>query len=550
METRQANKRKVLIVDDDTLIRTQLEKELKRNFFDVVLAEDGHQTKAYFDPPQGIDIVLLDVQLPDASGLDLLKFIKEKQPDCEAIMITGYGNTEVAIQSLRNGATDYIEKPIDMEDLYAAFGRASEKLQEKEELSYQNTILIIDDEEVIVERMKRFLRKENYNVFGAYSGKQGLDIIENQKIDVVVTDINMPGMDGIEVLKRAKNFYTDIEVIMVTGYRDEELSIKSLRSGAFDYITKPINLDQLIYAVERAIKVINLNRTRLYRNRELKISSKIIAKMNEELERRIEERTEELNKVQGQLFQTSKLATLGEMAAGLAHEINQPLGGISLVCKTFRKLLQRDRLTDEELKEGLDDIDLSIQRINRIINHIRTFARQDTFKFAKVNINDTINGALSLLGEQLRLREINVNFQPDQTLPQIYGEAFQLEQVWINFIANARDAMIEKQTAIVNGRLNIPFYEKKIDILVEHQSDTLIIHFKDNGIGMAPDIKNKVFDPFFTTKEVGKGTGLGLSISYGIIESHKGKIDFYSTENEGTEIRVYLPLTLVDNEDE
>jgi len=544
----EVKKRKVLIVDDDTLIRSQLEKELKRNFFDVVLAKDGQETKSYFEPISGIDIVLLDVQLPDASGLDLLKFIKEKQPDCEAIMITGYGNTEVAIQSLRNGATDYIEKPIDMEDLNAAFGRASEKLQEKEDLSYQNTVLIIDDEEVIVERMKRFLRKEDFNVFGAYSGKQGLEIIENQKIDVVVTDINMPGMDGIEVLKRAKNFYTDIEVIMVTGYRDEELSIKSLRAGAFDYITKPINLDQLMYAVERAIKVINLNRTRLYRNRELKISSKIIAKMNEELERRIEERTEELNKVQGQLFQTSKLATLGEMAAGLAHEINQPLGGISLVCKTFRKLLQRDRLTDEELKEGFDDIDLSIQRINRIINHIRTFARQDTFKFAKVNINDTINGALSLLGEQLRLREIDVAFQPDPSLPNIYGEAFQLEQVWINFIANARDAMIEKQTKIANGQLDIPSYEKMIVIQVIEKSDSLVVHFKDNGIGMSNEIKNKVFDPFFTTKEVGKGTGLGLSISYGIIESHKGKIDFYSEENIGTEIKVYLPLKPVDNE--
>ena len=396
--------------------------------------------------------------------------------------------------------------------------------------------------------MKRFLRKEDFNVFGAYSGKQGLEIIEQNKIDVVVTDINMPGMDGIEVLKRAKNFYTDIEVIMVTGYRDEELSIKSLRSGAFDYITKPINLDQLLYAVDRAIKVINLNRTRLYRNRELKISSKIIAKMNEELERRIEERTEELNKVQGQLFQTSKLATLGEMAAGLAHEINQPLGGISLVCKTFRKLFQRNRLTDEELKEGLDDIDLSIQRIIRIINHIRTFARQDTFKFAKVNINDTINGALSLLGEQLRLREIVVHFEPDNTLPQIYGEAFQLEQVWINFIANARDAMIEKENQISSGKLQVPFYEKELFVSFEVEPEHLIIHFKDNGIGMSPDIKNKVFDPFFTTKEVGKGTGLGLSISYGIIESHKGRIDFYSEQNEGTEIKVFLPLKPIEDE--
>ena len=128
----EAKKRKVLIVDDDTLIRTQLEKELKRNFFNVILAEDGKKTLELFNSLSDIEIVLLDVQLPDASGLELLKTIKEKQPDCEVIMITGYGNTEVAIQSLRNGATDYIEKPIDMDDLSAAFGRATEKLSEKE----------------------------------------------------------------------------------------------------------------------------------------------------------------------------------------------------------------------------------------------------------------------------------------------------------------------------------------------------------------------------------------------------------------------------------
>jgi len=536
---KESKKRKVLIVDDDSLIRSQLEKELIRNFFNVVVAEDGKHAFECLKNNLDIDIVLLDVQLPDHSGIDVLKKIKDNRPNCEVVMITGYGNTDVAIQSLRNGATDYIEKPIDMDDLYAAFGRASEKLSEKEELSYQNTILVIDDEEVIVERMKRFLKKEDFKVFGAYSGKQGLEIIENNKIDVVITDINMPGMDGIEVLKRAKSFYTDIEVIMVTGYRDEELSIKSLRAGAFDYITKPINLDELIYAVNRAIKIINLNRTRLYRNRELKITSKIIAKMNEELERRIEERTEELNKVQGQLFQTSKLATLGEMAAGLAHEINQPLGGISLVCKTFRKLLERNRLTNDEIKEGLDDIDLSIQRIIRIINHIRTFARQDTFKFAKVQIHDTINGALSLLGEQLRLREIEVKYTPNKDSLCIFGEAFQLEQVWINFIANARDALIEKENQLSND--NEP-YHKVITITTTQKEDKLIICFKDNGTGMPVEVKNRIFDPFFTTKEVGKGTGLGLSISYGIINSHKGTIEVASEDGQGSEIKVILPI--------
>jgi len=542
MPTKQ--QRKVLIVDDDSIIRKELVKELKRNFFSTLNTGSGKEALEILKSNEKIDILLLDVKLPDIDGLEILTEVNKHHSDCEVIVITGHGSMDIAIQSLRRGATDYIEKPIKIDDLSAALGRALEKLAEKEELSYQNTLLVIDDEEIIAEKMKRFLVREGFNVFTAYSGKAGLDIVEKNKIDVIISDIKMAGMDGIEVLTRAKKYFSDIEVIMVTAFQSEELSIKALRAGAFDYITKPVNLDELLFSVKRALETISLNRTKLYRNRELKISSTIIAKMNEELERKIEERTKELSQIQGQLFQTSKLATLGEMATGLAHEINQPLGGIALVAKTFRKLLEREKLTDDEIIEGLDDIEISIERMNRIIKHIRTFARQDTLKSFQVNINETVNSSLTLLDEQLRLHQIEVVKSLSKDLPKIAGEPFQLEQVWINLLSNARHALDEKEKQIADGKINAADFRKRITIstIFNNETNSVCVTFRDNGIGMDDRVKQRVFEPFFTTKEVGQGTGLGLSIGYGIIESHKGKIEVESQVEVGTKITVILPV--------
>lgn len=537
-----ALKRTVLIVDDDEIVRKQLENELRRAYFKPLSASSGNEALAIVASMK-VDIILLDVKLPDMDGIDLLEKIKSQNPACETIVITGYGCEEIAIRALRKGAIDYIEKPLNLNELSAALGRAQEKLAEAQELAYKNTIIVADDEEVVVLRLKRFLEKEGFMVFGSTSAKEGLEIIARHKIDVLITDINMQGMDGLELLQKAKSLYPDIEGIVVTGDKTGELAIKALRAGAVDYINKPVDLDELLFSVKKAIESIHLNRNKLYRSRELKITSEIITKMNEELERRIEERSKELNKTQIQLFQTSKLATLGEMAAGLAHEINQPLNGIALISTNIRKLSERDKLTPENLKTSLDETDGLVKRMKRIIEHIRTFARQDALKFEEVEIPKTIDSAMNLLGEQLRLHEIEALVSVEEGLPTIQGEPYQLEQVWINLISNARDALDEKGGMVSSGELKIEGYAKKLEITAAYEKDTqmAVVCFRDNGAGVKEEQKKKVFEPFFTTKEVGKSTGLGLSISYGIIENHKGKIEFESAQGEGTRVRVCLP---------
>ncbi|MBF0330882.1 MAG: PAS domain S-box protein [Candidatus Omnitrophica bacterium] len=252
----------------------------------------------------------------------------------------------------------------------------------------------------------------------------------------------------------------------------------------------------------------------------------------------------EMNALKLQLVQSDKLATLGEMATGLAHEINQPLGGISLVTTSFRKFMEKKILTEDKLAAGIKDIETSIKRMTKTINHIRIYARQETLEFTDIDLPETIDSALTLLGEQLRIHGIELDKTIEPDLPRISGEAHQLEQVWINLMSNARDAMDEKEKKIAAGELVITGYHKTLMITATYQRsmNMLSVTFADNGIGMSEAQSKKIFQPFFTTKEVGKGTGLGLSISQGIIQRHNGKIEISSKPGEGTAFNILLAV--------
>jgi len=534
-----APQKSVLIVDDDQVIREQLGEKLRRNYFEIYLASNGEEALELFEKSH-IDIILLDIKLPDMDGLEVLRQVKENNPNCQVVVMTGYGSQDLAIQSLRSGAIDYIEKPLDMEQFKASIGRAEEKISQQEELSFRETILIVDDEPDVVKQLKRVLEREGYEVFGATSGSEGISLAEKNKVEVVVVDYRLGDMTGLEVFKRIREFYDDIEGIVITGHGKQEIAVKALRAGALDYLTKPLNLEELLFSVENAIERINLKRNRLYRQRELVITSEIKEKMNRELEQKVEERTKELKKTEAELFQTSKLATLGEMSAGLAHELNQPLGGIELAAEHLRKLKERDRLDEEALESALQDIEASVDRMSSVLKHVRTFARQDTLEFLEVEINETIENALELLGQQLRLHEIELVRNFNDNLPKIEGAPYQLEQVWINMISNARDALDEaEREKNLKKRLEI-----ETDLLAENKG--VVVRFKDNGIGIPEPALEKIFEPFFTTKEVGEATGLGLAISYGIIEEHEGDIEIESTPGDGTTVSVLLPLEQED----
>jgi PAS domain S-box-containing protein len=241
---------------------------------------------------------------------------------------------------------------------------------------------------------------------------------------------------------------------------------------------------------------------------------------------------------EAQLIQASKMATLGEMSAGVAHELNQPLNAIRIGSDLLKKMVDRGERLEPDLAGKVSrEISAQVERAANIINHLREFGRKsESDELEKVNINKPIRDVFTVLGQQLKLRQIKVNLDLDENLPPVYGVNNRLEQVFINLVMNARDAieeMLEKSYEKEReGLLTIRTYQEK---------GRVVAVVRDNGIGMPERVKEKVFEPFFTTKDLGRGTGLGLSISYGIIKDYEGTIEVESMPGSGTIFKISLP---------
>jgi histidine kinase len=241
-------------------------------------------------------------------------------------------------------------------------------------------------------------------------------------------------------------------------------------------------------------------------------------------------------KSEAQLIQASKMATLGEMSAGVAHELNQPLSVIKTSASFIAKKIDRNEPVDPDiLQELATEMDSQVDRASLIINHLRQFGRKTDIRKMHVQLNDCIRGTFTVLGRQLEVHGVKVELHLDEELPSIRGDSNRLEQVFLNLIMNARDAMDEKEALAGKG------VEKVLEISSFRENDEVVVTISDTGLGMSEEVKEKIFEPFFTTKPVGKGTGLGLSISFGIVRDYDGNIDLESAEGQGTTFRIRFP---------
>jgi PAS domain S-box-containing protein len=237
---------------------------------------------------------------------------------------------------------------------------------------------------------------------------------------------------------------------------------------------------------------------------------------------------------QAQLVQASKMATLGEMATGIAHELNQPLNVMRIGADFITKMIRRGQeISDEQLLTVSRNINEQVERATNIINHLREFGRKGDFRVYPVDLNQPIRNVFTIMGEQLKLQNIEVNLETDNAIPKIIADRNRLEQIFLNLVANARDALKEK------GPKDI----RKITITTYLEGDLVVAEVSDTGEGMSEQIREKIFEPFFTTKDVGKGTGLGLSITYGLIRDFKGGIDVESIPDVGTTFRIRFPTS-------
>ncbi len=243
----------------------------------------------------------------------------------------------------------------------------------------------------------------------------------------------------------------------------------------------------------------------------------------------IQHREHELRDKQEQLVQAGKLATLGELTTGVAHELNNPLNNIGLYIGNACDQIDLGVFDREKIRVDLDNAIQQVRKATEIITHLRTFGRAAKASSEPISINVVVRRALSLLQEQLRIRQIHTNLYLSDDDPVVIGNPIQLEQVVINLLTNARDALT-----------NAP--RKELHLSTRYSGDEIELEVVDTGPGIHPGLEQRIFDPFFTTKEVGAGTGLGLSITYGIIQEHGGSISVRNAPGAGAAFLVRLPM--------
>jgi signal transduction histidine kinase len=355
-------------------------------------------------------------------------------------------------------------------------------------------VLVIDDEENICKSCAEVLQDDGYTVTAFTKPSDGLKSLREEDIDLVLLDLKMPEADGIEVLKEIRARHRETLVVVITGYASVETAVASLKLGAFDYVSKPFTPDELSLAVKRAFE-----------------HKRLVADYRKMSEQR--------------LMRSEKLASIGRLAAGIAHEINNPLTSVL----TFSSLLLRKAEKDDQ-KEKLEIIVKETTRCRQIVRDLLNFARQGEPKKEECCINQIIESALSLTKNQLKMSEMRIAVQKELgELPLLQLDPNQMLEVFVNIIINAIDAMPQ------GGELNFT-------TSLAQGGKTIEIRASDTGYGIPRENLAKVFDPFFTTKDAGKGTGLGLSVTYGIIDRHNGTIDVESEIGKGTTFIIKLPV--------
>ncbi|SMC99608.1 His Kinase A (phospho-acceptor) domain-containing protein [Desulfocicer vacuolatum DSM 3385] len=367
-------------------------------------------------------------------------------------------------------------------------------------------LLLVDDEEGFRAAIARRLAKRGMAPAQASSGEECLTLLDTSPMDVVVLDVRMPGMNGIDTLKAIKTNHKDIQVILLTGNAAVSDGIEGIKSGAFDYLTKPVEIDHLFNKIKQAFGMIQLE----------------------------EEKRQQLayrEKLEKKMVDTDRLAALGTLSTGIAHEINNPLAIINEAAGVIKQILEAPDMAQlprqGDLLMALDKIETSIKRAGKITQQLLGHVKKQGPRLATTDMRLLILETLALLKGGIKKKQINILWKTEEKEHMLITDPYQIRQVLVNLITNAIHALD------TNGTISLSIHETPA---------YMILGIEDDGVGISSDNLGKIFDPFFTTKSFDQGTGLGLFVVNKIITGLNGEIEVESHPGQGTVFMIKLPL--------
>jgi len=409
------------------------------------------------------------------------------------------------------------------------------------------SILLVDDNE-INRRLVRYILSTDYQqVQEAADGDECLTALANYSFDLVLLDLNMPKKSGFEVLQELQlpSSPRSPVVIVLSADNDPDTISRSFQLGAADYLTTPFNKEELLARVKTHLALHNREQ-----HLEERVQKRTAALM--ETNQRLKETTK-------QLIQAEKMASLGQLAAGVAHEINNPVGYINSNLDTLKSYVKdllelishhqnlekspNDRAAREAVKEARQRLDLDfleediqhliqeslqgVRHVKQIVSDLKGFSHPEEKEWHSANLNELIDSTLNIANNELKYKTKIV--KKYQELPSVQCITPQIKQVLLNLVVNAGQAIDGKGCITIETGL-------------APSAETVYVNIRDDGHGIDEESLQKIFDPFFTTKAVGQGTGLGLSVSYGIIQSHSGSITVSSEKGQGSCFTINLPV--------
>lgn len=551
-EISHANKPlKILVADDEPLFRSSLRNMINgitelRDYIDVVEVSCGEEALELLDNakkqnPFSYVISDIDMGEDNLDGFEFVKRFLSKYSNAKVVIHSNWNLPDTEIRSKEAGAVGFLKKPMTklqfIDFLMTGVRRNGAQViplqvaREKKTfdgniISNKPKILIVEDEEYLANYIGSILG-DKYSCIITLNGEEGFKRAQEIIPDLIILDLIMPGICGDEVCKELKkNENTKhIPIIVLTGKSDLDTKLESLELGASEFLTKPFNKIELLTRVKSLLAQNKL--------------SNLIKKKNIELNQTFKK----LKETQDHLIQSEKMACLGRLASGMAHEIRNPINFIQNSAEPlkerFIEIVNSKNLSAKKIKEKKEDslelfgiLQEGVERILNVINGINTFTRGIARELGLFNINDAINGVLKVSkSEYKNVLDIRTDLKAKSAIKCNTG---QMNQVVLNLFMNAVEALKEKKKS--KGKIAIKTWE---------QDNEIKFSIKDNGPGIKEEDKQRIFDPFFTTKETkpGQNMGLGLSICYNIIDVHRGKIDVNSEIGKGVEFIVSLPVS-------